>query len=116
MSMYEGGLALTNLAGVDALREIIVAGQPIKIKTRSGGGDDFCKDSIQTGMSMAIDMVFEQNPLCQRAGVELICNLCASDTVISKISEKCDAIKESGGGLTNPDVEAIPLEIKLLLL
>ena len=86
--MYEGALALTNLASVEALREVVVAGT-----VRGSGGDD----AVESGMRVATDLVFEENPLCQRAGLELMCNLCSSETVALDLGEKCVKLKEQKG-------------------
>merc|ERR1712194_292134 len=117
MLVYEAGLALTNLASSSSLRDVLVSGREVTVCQTNLGGSEKHITYKEDGIRIALDLVFEQNALVQKAGLELMCNLSNSNHVVARWSEKCRILKEQGlGPDKSADQSTLPVEIKVLLL
>ena len=67
MLQFEAGLALTNLASIEGTRNVVYE---------------------KKGWRRSLELVYSQNPMVQRAGLELLCNLATETFVVRSFVEQ----------------------------
>ena len=53
----------------------------------------------KNGWRLAVEGITSENEMVQRAAMELLCNLCASDAALDGLAEKCQKVSARGGGI-----------------
>jgi hypothetical protein len=83
---FEAGLAMTNLGSAETGRSVLVA---------------------QNGWAAAQELLYADNERVQRAGLEVMCNLCCDEAVVERVAKHCETFEKSPGDA--------PTDIKLFL-